>query len=176
MYECAKYIRPPVNFTVIKCIFCRYMAMHGQVWDPKKDGDGLGTYSTTTFFMLYIILPATASESCFEPELIVRFSSIRYCSHLCVIPPFFSSVSSYTGGAGKTGIEKMMESMESGDSGGLPMVRPGDASKCHHLLFCRVLHGNARFLCECCGVEHTTDFDISNFHYVCGFDMHYSCL
>ena len=36
----------------------------------------------------------------------------------------------YTGGAGgKTGIEKMMESMESGDAGGLPMVRPGDASK-----------------------------------------------
>ena len=52
------------------------MAMHGQVWDPKKDGDGDGL-----------------------------------------------------GGAGKTGIEKMMESMESGDAGGLPMVRPGDASK-----------------------------------------------
>lgn len=26
------------------CIFYRYMAMHGQVWDPKKDGDGLGKY------------------------------------------------------------------------------------------------------------------------------------
>ena len=33
------------------------------------------------------------------------------------------------GAGGKTGIEKMMESMESGDAGGLPMVRPGDASK-----------------------------------------------
>ena len=32
-------------------------------------------------------------------------------------------------GAGKTGIEKMLESMDSGDAGGLPMVRPGDASK-----------------------------------------------
>eukprot|EP01032_Pedospumella_encystans_P012911 gene12911-14901_t len=53
----------------------RYMAMHGQVWDPKKDGDGLGGE-----------------------------------------------------GSSKTGIEKMMESMESGDAGGLPMVRPGDAS------------------------------------------------
>jgi manganese-transporting P-type ATPase len=54
----------------------RYMAVHGQVWDPKKDGDGLGG----------------------------------------------------AGGAAKTGIEKMMEGMESGDAGGLPMVRPGDAS------------------------------------------------
>jgi hypothetical protein len=46
----------------------------------------------------------------------------------------------YTGGAGKTGVEKMMESMESGDSGGLPMVRPGDASKslslCSFSFFC----------------------------------------
>jgi hypothetical protein len=31
-----------------------------------------------------------------------------------------------------------MESMESGDAGGLPMVRPGDASKCR--LLCSVLY------------------------------------
>lgn len=51
----------------------RFMALHGQVWDPKTDGDGLGA---------------------------------------------------------KSSIEQMMESMDGGDSGGLPMVRPGDASKC----------------------------------------------
>lgn len=49
----------------------RFMAMHGQVWDPKKDGDGMT----------------------------------------------------------KSGIESLMDSMDSSDSmGGLPMVRPGDAS------------------------------------------------
>ena len=42
-----------------------------------------------------------------------------------------------TGGesGSKTGIEKMMESMESGDAGGLPIVRPGDASKCFAVAF-----------------------------------------
>jgi cation-transporting ATPase 13A1 len=49
----------------------RFMAMHGQVWDPKKDGDG----------------------------------------------------------ATKSGIESLMDSMDSSDSmGGLQMIRPGDAS------------------------------------------------
>jgi cation-transporting ATPase 13A1 len=50
----------------------RFMQMHGQVWDPKKDGDGMT----------------------------------------------------------KGGIESLMESMDSSSSsaGGLPMVRPGDAS------------------------------------------------
>lgn len=55
----------------------RYMAMHGQVWDPKKDGDAV----------------------------------------------------TGIGGGAKTGIEAMMESMDSGDAGGLQIVRPGDASK-----------------------------------------------
>lgn len=50
----------------------RFMALHGHVWDPKRDGDGLG-----------------------------------------------GSVGS---------IEKMMETMEGGDMGGIPIVRPGDAS------------------------------------------------
>jgi cation-transporting ATPase 13A1 len=48
----------------------RFMAMHGQIWDPKKDGDGL--------------------ES--------------------------------------SGMAGMMQSLENSDAGGLPVVRPGDAS------------------------------------------------
>ena len=47
-------------------------------------------------------------------------------------------------GSSKTGIEKMMESMESGDAGGLPMVRPGDASKYYFyllLMVCLLLCG-----------------------------------
>lgn len=55
----------------------RFMAMHGQVWDPKKDGDGLTQ---------------------------------------------------------KTGVEKMMESLDTGDAGGLQMIRPGDASKSYFLV------------------------------------------
>ena len=52
----------------------RFMAMHGQVWDPKKDGDGLD--------------------------------------------------------GSRTAVEKLMDSMDGADSmGGLPMIRPGDASK-----------------------------------------------
>lgn len=53
----------------------RFMALHGQVWDPKTDGDGVGG-----------------------------------------------------GTASKTSIEQLMESMDGAESGGLPMVRPGDAS------------------------------------------------
>lgn len=51
----------------------RYMAMHGQVWDPAKDGDG-------------------------------------------------------TDGAGANSMQQLMDSFDSADTGGLPIVRPGDAS------------------------------------------------
>lgn len=54
----------------------RFMALHGQVWDPKKDGDGAA------------------------------------------------------GAGGLGSIEDMMKQMDAGESaGGLPMVRPGDASE-----------------------------------------------
>ena len=37
-------------FFFILFLCARYMAMHGQVWDPKKDGDGLGKLSCFSFF------------------------------------------------------------------------------------------------------------------------------
>jgi hypothetical protein len=57
----------------------RFMAMHGQVWDPK-DGDGTG---------------------------------------------------------GKGGMDQLLESFDGADAGGLPMVRPGDASK-SMMFLCKV--------------------------------------
>ncbi len=106
--------------------------MHGQVWDPKKDGDGLGECLLVSLFDLHIVAaalyqgarpaPCPCSVCISNASPLTPFPfSLPHCV-LCI-------VSCPAGGAGKTGVEKMMESMESGDSGGLPMVRPGDASK-----------------------------------------------
>lgn len=62
----------------------RYMALHGHIWDPKKDGDGLGG----------------------------------------------------EGGA-SGGLSSLLANMDTADAGGLPVVRPGDASKLNESI---VLH------------------------------------
>lgn len=52
----------------------RFMALHGQIWDPKKDGDGAGA-------------------------------------------------------VGGSSLDQLMQGLDQADAGGLPMVRPGDASE-----------------------------------------------
>jgi len=67
------------------CLY-RYMAMHGQVWDPKKDGDGLGELLTCLFLDVFISL-CDARRGCNQPDW---FSCYPYEPYIASSSTFFS--------------------------------------------------------------------------------------